>query len=75
MDYLCPNCHAAFDYGLFSLTDDARIILSPEVEQVRSQHLINILKSSKDNFIKPREDGRQPLEEFIRFHRENIFNA
>jgi hypothetical protein len=72
---LCRNCHAAFDRGYFSLTDDHRIIISSMFDQIPNQHLKTIIVSSSNIRLKPRIDNRLPLPEFIQYHRTHYFKA
>ena len=72
---LCRNCHAAFDRGYFSLTDDHKIITSSMFDQIPNQHLKTIIVSSSNIRLKPRIDNRFPLPEFTQYHRTHIFKA
>jgi len=70
---LCHNCHAAFDKGLFSIDEKYKIVVSPKLENIEKQHTKRIISQSINKIIKDRLGGKMPLQEFIRFHRENIF--
>ncbi len=70
---LCKHCHVAFDKGFFTLSDDYQIIVSREFEKIPSQNLKRVILSSQGMFIKPRNDGRLPLLDFIQYHRSHKF--
>ncbi|MBI4846088.1 MAG: HNH endonuclease [Candidatus Omnitrophica bacterium] len=70
---LCKHCHIAFDKGYFSLNDDYKIITSSKFSNIVDQNLKQVILSSDNNIIKNRNDGKFPLVEFVRYHRENKF--
>jgi predicted restriction endonuclease len=70
---LCRNCHAAFDSGLFSLTDDSKFTVSDKIYNLPDQRIRDILIASDGQKIKERTDHRQPLPDFNQYHRANIF--
>jgi predicted restriction endonuclease len=70
---LCKHCHIAFDKGYFSLTDDYKIITSPQFGDIADQYLKTVIMSSANILIKNRIDNRMPLIEFIQYHRTNKF--
>lgn len=72
---LCRLCHITFEKGFFSLTDDCRIIISQKISDIVDQNLKRVLTSSENYPLKSRTDGRIPLNEFIRYHREEKFKG
>ena len=72
---LCRHCHILFDKGYFSLTDDSKLIVSQEMNLIKNQNIKKVILSSADKHVKYRIDKRQPLVEFIKYHRENKFRS
>jgi len=70
---LCRLCHIIFEKGLFSLSDDYKIITSPRFAAIPDQNLKSVMLSSRNIQIKNRRDNRYPLVDFIRYHRNNKF--
>jgi hypothetical protein len=70
---LCKLCHISFEKGLFSLTDDHKIITSQRFSNIPDQNLKTVIISSANIKIKNRTDNRFPLVEFIRYHRNRRF--
>ena len=63
----------AFDQGLFTLTDDFRIKTSPDIKAIESNRFAaDWLVALEGRSIELPEKFR-PLEEFIDWHRKNIF--
>ena len=71
---LCPLCHAMFDKGYFTLTDDLIVNISPKIADIASSRLKDVIVSSDGQRIR-RPQRFLPAEEFIRYHRENIFTS
>lgn len=72
---LCRLCHIAFDKGLFSLTDNHKIITSPKFEEIVDQNIKTVIVTSTGQQIKRRLDNRLPLVEFVQYHREVRFQS
>jgi len=70
---LCYHCHIAFDKGFISITDDYKIIVSKEFEKIQDQNLKRVILSSNQQPIKNRIDNRNPILDFVQYHRNNIF--
>jgi putative restriction endonuclease len=69
---LCRTHHWAFDSGIFTLTDDYEIMLSPAVEQADSRNFVLLEMESKPVLL-PGNETVYPHQEAIRWHRENIW--
>lgn len=66
---LCRTFHWMFDYGLVSVADNSEILVK-EIVPERVRRLIN-----KDWRIRtPANHNAVPHPEFLRFHRERIYN-
>lgn len=73
---LCPICHALFDKGYFTLTHALKIELSPQFSHLGSKIIDNILKASDGKKIDPLPPVKyQPSQEFIDYHRKEVFKA
>lgn len=71
---LCLICHALFDLGYFTLTDDLKIQASPRVSEISSNLIRGIIERSDGKTIKlPTPESFNPNMEFIRYHKENHF--
>ncbi|MDD9815374.1 MAG: HNH endonuclease [Gammaproteobacteria bacterium] len=72
---LCRHCHFAFDRGLFSMDNNAEIILSPKLREVRPQHPRRVIQKSLGKRIDNPAKGRiiLPARDFISYHRNHIF--
>ncbi len=70
---LCRLCHIVFENGLFSLSDDYKIITSPRFAAIPDQNLKNVILSSRNVQIRNRIDNRYPLVDFVRYHRHKKF--
>lgn len=70
---LCRHCHAAFDKGYFTLSNEYKIILSQKINDIAEQHLKKVITLSNNIIIKSRNDSRWPLIEFIEYHRNFKF--
>lgn len=65
---LCPNCHQLFDNGVFSLTDDYRMIINPDADAITKAEV----KSYEGRQIHlPSDVSDRPAEEQLQWHREN----
>lgn len=72
---LCKHCHTAFDRGLFSLDAKSRVIISARLTRLRDQHPKRVIEQSKGAPMRLPVDGPEPLQFFIRYHRDNVFCA
>ncbi len=72
---MCYLCHKLFDSGYFTLDNNGKVIVSCEINELPDQRATKIIKESENKTIKSSDDGRLPLEEFIDYHRNNIFKA
>jgi predicted restriction endonuclease len=65
----------AFDCGLISLSDDLRVILSPQIEKLRLAPFVEgaFIAFAGKNIA--RANKFLPEIEFIRFHRKNLYKA
>ena len=72
---LCRHCHSAFDRGLFSFKDHARVIVSPKLQSVPSQHAKKVIQLSENQTIRRTIDPRHPIPcpEFMKYHHLNVF--
>lgn len=71
---LCRTHHWAFDQGVFSLTDNYEILLSPSVEESESLNFM-LLEMEGKTVLLPSNDTLNPHPEAIKWHRENILKA
>jgi hypothetical protein len=69
---LCRTHHWAFDQGLFTLTDNYELLLSPVVGQAESRNF-TLLEMEKKKILLPGNEIVQPHQEAIRWHRDNIW--
>jgi len=73
---LCPICHALFDRGYFTLTHDLKIEASPQISNLNSNIINNIVRDSNGKQIDPMPPVQyQPTTEFINYHRKKVFKA
>lgn len=71
---LCNHCHIAFDKGFISLDDGYNLLVSNAFStKIQEQHLKTVILSSQNQPIKKRIDNRNPVLEFVQYHRNNIF--
>lgn len=70
----CPLCHALFDKGYFTLTQDLRIEVSPQIQRLKSKIIENILKNSDGKKI-AQPTKYIPSAEFIDYHRKEVFKG
>jgi putative restriction endonuclease len=71
---MCHHCHIAFDKGFISLDDNFNLIVSSTFDaRIKEQHLKTIILSSNTLKIKSRVDNREPILDFVQYHRNNIF--
>jgi putative restriction endonuclease len=71
---LCRTHHWAFDQGVFSLSDNYEILLSPSVESSES-HNFTLLEMEGKPVHLPLNETLFPHPEAIKWHRENILVA
>lgn len=62
-----------FDQGYFCCSDDLRVIITPKVDNL-SSHLAKTLYEIKDRKITPPKNYAIK-QEYIRYHRENVFKG
>ena len=67
---LCRTHHWAFDNGIFTLTDEHEVMLSPLVEQADS-HNFALMEMQQKPILLPANEVFQPHSDVIRWHREN----
>lgn len=70
---MCYLCHKLFDSGYFTIDSNGKIIVSSKISELPDQRAIKVIKDSNNKLIKRSNDGRLPLEEFVEYHRNNIF--
>lgn len=68
---LCRTFHWMFDRGLISVEDTGEIIITEKMIPERVIQLIN----SDGKIRKPSNPIYSPHKQFLKFHRENIFNS
>ncbi|MFG1481472.1 HNH endonuclease [Halobacteriovorax sp. HFRX-2_2] len=64
---LSKDLHWAFDLGLFSISDEYKVVLSSKVDQDSP-----LAKYNKVSISVPSNANAQPLKEALKWHRENI---
>lgn len=69
----CPLCHKLFDKGYFTISDDMKIILSPEIKGIKSKVIQNLIAKSGKMTISPTPAKIKIKKEYLNFHRKNIF--
>lgn len=69
---LCRTHHWAFDVGLFSLTPDYEILVSPIVEHAESRKF-ELLSLAGETIRAPERDVIIPHPTAVNWHRENVF--
>lgn len=70
---MCYLCHKLFDSGYFTMDNEGKIIVSSKINELPDQRATKVIKDSNNKPIKDSSDGRLPLEEFIEYHKNNIF--
>jgi len=70
----CPLCHTLFDKGYFTLTQDLRIEVSPQIQCLKSKIIESVLKNSDGKKI-ARPTKYVPSAEFIDYHRREVFKG
>jgi len=70
---LCYLCHALFDNGYFTLTQDLKIEVSPQASNITSRIVNDILRNSHGKKIAPTPQAYTPRSEYIDYHRNNVF--
>lgn len=68
---LCRTHHWAFDSGIFTLTDNYEIMLSPLVEKADS-HNFALLEMERKLVLLPSNETVLPHTEAVKWHRKNI---
>lgn len=69
---LCRNCHALFDQGLFTLTDDLKVQVSGKIHLLKTKSAKELLLQSENKKIKDYR-SYEPSLNFIHVHRVHIF--
>jgi putative restriction endonuclease len=69
---LCPNLHRAFDRGLVGITNDYRIIVSPNIIEDNT-HPYSISQLAGKSIILPKNEIHYPKVDGLIWHRENVF--
>jgi hypothetical protein len=69
---LCRTHHWAFDTGIFSLSDDYEILLSPSVKRAESQNFA-LLEMKDKPILLPSNEILQPHPNALQWHRENVW--
>jgi hypothetical protein len=69
---LCRFHHWAFDTGIFSLTDNLEVMISPKVGKFSQQPDQMVLLSGRKLNLPMKEEARPSLEA-VRWHRANVF--
>jgi putative restriction endonuclease len=69
---LCPNLHRAFDRGLVGITDDYRIMVSPNIIEDNT-HPYSISQLEGKSIILPKNEIHYPKVDGLIWHRENVF--
>ena len=71
---LCPNLHRAFDRGLVSIDEKYNILISGHVlEDI--EHSYGIRRLHGKQITLPQEPAQYPAQEYIGWHRENLFKG
>lgn len=68
---LCPNLHRAFDRGLFSITDDYRIIMSRDFSETNETNY-SLKQFDGKGILLPSNDNYQPSLESLKYHRDKF---
>ena len=71
---LCRAHHWAFDSGLFSITSEYTILLSPLAQRARS-HKFELQTLADKPLLKPQRESVLPHPKAIEWHRENVFRS
>jgi predicted restriction endonuclease len=71
---LCRLHHWAFDAGLFTLSDDLEILVSPEVRRAET-HEFDLLERERSPIAVPQDDLLIPHPRAIQWHREKVWRA
>lgn len=69
---LCRSHHWAFDAGLFAITPDYRILLSPLVRRAKSNKF-ELLSLAEKTIHRPQRDVVLPHSTALEWHRENVY--
>ncbi len=69
---LCPNLHRAFDRGLVGIDENYNIIVSEHVLE-DTEHSYGIGRMHGKPMALPKEKLHYPAQEYIGWHRENLF--
>lgn len=71
---LCPNLHRAFDYGLITIDENYKIVVSKQfVENSGNTHSIRQFGNKKINL--PENELFYPRKEVLLWHNENVFEG
>jgi putative restriction endonuclease len=70
---LCPNLHAAFDKGLIGVDKQYRVLVSPNIEEDRS-NVYNLASLEGKSINLPFGRKHYPAQENLQWHLEHIFS-
>lgn len=68
---MSKDMHFAFDKGFFTIDENYKILVHPDVERVGSY----LNDYNKTSMYLPREPFFQPRQEFLEYHRTNIYGT
>ena len=78
---LCHLHHWAFDVGWFTLRDDYKLLVSPQIQQLPSDfgkiqdyHFFHALAQQREKINLPLRSDIYPHHNAVRWHRENVFH-
>jgi putative restriction endonuclease len=71
---LCRTHHWAFDTGIFTLSDNYEVILSPVVKEADSHNFL-LLEMEGKAVLLPSNEILQPNSDAIRWHRKNTWRS
>lgn len=79
---LCHLHHWAFDVGWFTLRDDYKLLVSPQIRQLpsyygklRDYHFFDALAQKREKIYLPSRRDIYPHHNALRWHRENVFHS
>lgn len=71
---LCRTHHWAFDEGIFTLSDNYEVLLSPAVQEADTQNF-PLLEMDGKPVLLPTNTFLQPHPDAVKWHRENIWRS
>lgn len=72
---LSKNAHWLFDQGLWSLTDDFRILVARDHFDESGPNQFLLAARSGQHLLPPSDASVAPNAEYVRWHRENVFEG